>query len=264
MTLAPVTRLALPCIMSVEPLDPALYARPPILTLESGISLGRALVAACPEGVSEGIKKAATKLDAATHKAEAALAVRQRALGAISEEDSRLIDQAGDASWGALRMRLLGYAALPATEYPDSTRAAELVLILFGDEGLSFLKETYPVQWATADTILKRIDEDKLAADIDRVAGPQFLENIKKRHATYGAMVQRVLVKAQGADVDRGEEARALGSAIVSYATKLCAYAEPDEPEAMAVARAALTPIDKYREAQTKRNIFKNHTEAKP
>jgi hypothetical protein len=220
------------------------------MTLESGIALARALVVACPQSMSARIHKAAKKLADATDKAQSGLAVRQKALGAVSDEDRRLIDQAGDASWGALRSRLSAYAMLPADEYTDAPIAAKLVTVLFADDGLSFLKETYPTQWTTADTILKRIDADSLHTDINRIAGPEFLDNIKKRHAKYGAMVQNILVKTQ-VNVDLSAELRALGQAIVTYATKVCAHVEDDDPKSIAEARTALHPIDAHRDANT-------------
>jgi hypothetical protein len=86
--------------------------------------------------------------------------------------------------------------------------------------------------------------------DIDRIAGPAFLDNIKKRHAKYGAMVQGMLIKAQAAQVDLAAEIRALSHAIVTYATKVCAHVDDDNPTSIAEARAALSPIDAHREAR--------------
>ncbi len=235
--------------MTMDTFEPSNYTSPPRMTLEGGIALGRALVVACPPKMPARIHKAAQKLAAATDKAQEKLAARQKALGAISDEDTRLIDQAGDASWSALRARVNAYAMLPVDEYPDAKRATELVTILFGDQGLSFLLETYPVQWTTADTILKRIDAEGLAADIDRIAGSDFLANARKRHAKYGAMVTNMLIKAEVSQIDLSAEIRTLGNAIVAYATKVCAHVEEDDLDTVTLARGALRPIDAHREA---------------
>lgn len=239
--------------MDIVPIDPSQYARPPVINLENGIALCRALVDACPKSMPASVKKAAKKLADMTDKAQAALALRQKALGKVSDEDVRFVDQAGDSSWGALRTRLLGYAELPVSEYPDAKRARELVTILFAADGLSFLKETYPVQWSTADTILKRIDEDTLGKDIDRIAGKEFLENVRKRHASYGAMVKGLLAREAAAGVNLSEQVRTLGRAIVEYATKVCASADDDDAESITTARAALRPLDAFREANARR-----------
>jgi hypothetical protein len=234
------------------------------MTLEAGIALARALVDACPKTMPASVKKAAKKLSDAADKARDGLAARQKALGKISDEDVRLIDQAGDSSWGALRTRLLGYSTLPGTEYPDAMRAGELVIQLFGEDGLSFLKETYPVQWSTADTILHRIDSDGLREDIDRIAGKEFLDNVRKRHAAYGAMVKRLMIKESAAAVNLSDEVRALGRAIVAYATQVCAHADDDAPDTIEQARAAVRPLDMFREASAKRSSSDTSTQAPP
>ncbi len=240
--------------MEQELFDPSIYVRPPVMSLEGGIALCRSLIDACPTSMPKSVKSGAQKLGRAADRAQTALALRQKALGTISDEDARVIDQLGDSSWGSLRGRLVSYSVLPVGEYPDAARAGELVTILFHTDGLNFLKEAYPVQWTTADTILKRIDEEGLQPDIDRIAGKEFLENVRKRHQHYGAMVKGLLTRSQGENVNLSEEIRALGSAIVSYATKVCATVDEDEPATIVAARAALRPLDLFREANARRS----------
>ena len=112
--------------MSTEIFDPAPYSNAPRMSLESGIALARALVAACPKTMPARIHKAAQKLAQHTDNAQAKLALRQTALGSISEEDKRLVDQAGDGTWGAHRGRHLAYSMLPAAEYPDAKLPGKL------------------------------------------------------------------------------------------------------------------------------------------
>ncbi|MRG91557.1 hypothetical protein [Polyangium spumosum] len=239
--------------MSHAPPDPTLYVRAPVMSAEAGITLSRALFAACVQSFSPAIQKAAAKVNVAADKAQSALALRQKALGKVSDDTARLVDQAGDSSWSALRLRLLGAAELPGATYPDAKRAAELVTILFGPEGLSFLKETYPVQWSTADTILKRIDEEGLEKDIDRIAGKIYLDNIRAQHEQYGGMVQGILLREQAEGVNLNDHVRAMGRAIVDYATKVCASVDEDDPSSISAARSALRPLDAYREAAARR-----------
>lgn len=240
--------------MSTDSLDPALYARAPVITVESGIALCRTLADACPKTMPAGVKKAAKRLTQTADEAQGALALRQKALGRLSEEDVRLLDQAADASWNALRGRLLAYAELPAADYPSARRAADLVTILFGPNGLSFLKDTYPEQWSTADTILKRIDEDSLEVDIDTIAGQEFLQNIRKQHAAYAAMVKAMLQRDGGDTGNLTDHVRALGKAIVNYASKVIGTQDEDDTATIDLARAALRPLDTYREAQQRRS----------
>lgn len=115
--------------------------------------------------------------------------LRQRSAGEEGES-TRAVDSDADASWSALRMRLEAYALLPASDFAMAPRAEALLGILFGDGGLAFLRERYPVQFTLADTILKRIDEDGLQAEIDALAGPEFLQNIRTQHKRYDGMVK--------------------------------------------------------------------------
>jgi hypothetical protein len=91
---------------------------------------------------------------------------------------------------------------------------------------------------------------DSLNTDINRIAGTEFLDNVKKRHAKYGVMVQNILIKTQQA-VDLGAELRALSHAIITYAMKVCAHLDDDDPKSIADARTALQPIDAHRETNT-------------
>jgi hypothetical protein len=234
--------------------DTSLYTVAPRMTLESGLALARALVIACPQNAPARIRKAAQKLGNAADKAQDKLALRQKTLGTVSEDDRRLIDQAGDTSWSTLRTRLYAYAQLPADEYPDAKRAAEINTLLFADNGLSFLTESYPVQWATADTILKRIIDESLEDDINRIAGVEFLTNVRKRHQKYGAMVQQWHLKSELDQVDLSAEIRALGQAIVHYATNVCAEVDEDDMKSVTQARTTLHPIDVHREANSKKS----------
>ena len=112
------------------------------------------------------------------------------------------------------------------------------------------------MQWATADTILLRVDKEKLHGDIDRIAGKEFLENIRKRHTSYGSMVQRLLARDSSATVNLSDEVRLLGRAIVAYATQVCAFAteHDDDEAALIAAETALRPLDVFRELSAERS----------
>ncbi|MBK9262629.1 MAG: hypothetical protein IPM54_22845 [Polyangiaceae bacterium] len=242
--------------------DPSLYSRAPVITVEAGIALCRTLAAAKPKSPPNAVKKAATKLVIVADAAQNALAVRQKEVASISDENAREVDQSGDGSWGALRMRVEACSMLPPSN-PDAKRANELLAILFGPEGLSFLKLTYAEQWATADTILKRIDEDGLQKDIDHIAGPAYLAHVRQQHTAYGAMVQSLMRRDDATNVNLNDHVRTMGRAIVDYATKVLAMLDEEEPESITTVRDALRPLDAYREANARRNS-KAATPAEP
>lgn len=233
--------------MSQTPPDPSLYVRPPVMTLAGGITLCRVVVDACPTTMPAFVKKAAMRLREVAESAQVAHTARKKALAKGGEEDARAVDKAGDHSWGALRGRLQMYALLPEATYPDAKRAAEIVSSLFGESGLSFLTETYPEQHAIAESILRRIDTESLASDIDRLAGPEFLANVRAQHVVYGNMVAAMLKRENALSEDLSEHVQAMGQGLVMYATKVLASVDPDKPATIKAAYAALRPIDVFR-----------------
>lgn len=237
----------------VESFDPANYTRAPIITLESGISLARALSDGCPAGMPTPIKKAAARLGQVATAAESAAAARQREQNTPSEDDSRTLDLSTDGAWGGLRLRLLGYASLPDSVTPKAARARGMVQTLFGKEGLTFLSSAYPVQLTTMGAILLRIQDDKLGKEIDELCGPEFLPCLRDLQQRYQQMVSGQLQRSSTSSDDLREHVRALSRAIVLYATKACATAEEDDTTTIERILTALRPLDAYREATSRR-----------
>ncbi len=239
--------------MALDTPDPAVYSRPPKMTIEGGMTLCRVLADASPASMPAAVKKAAKRLFEVAEAAQFAYTLRRKTLGKTSPDDARPVDRNADNSWGALRSRLQAYAMLPREAYPDAQRAVEILFSLFGEAGLSFLTESYPEQYAIADSVIRRIDSEGLAADIDRLAGREFLENVRTQHTAYGKMVQSVLQREDALTDDLSDHVRAMGQEIVDYATKVLASIDRNKPATVTAARTALRPIDAFREATQRR-----------
>lgn len=232
--------------MDTPPFEPWLYTRAQNITLASGIVLARALVAACPDIMPPPVKKAVKHLAKVAANAEKAWADRQRDLGVVPDASSRALDQEADGAWGNLRDRLVAYAGLPRGLFPRSARAQELVDSIFGVTGLVFLRDTYVLQWSAMSMLLKRIDDEGLAADVDKLAGPEFLQHIRNVHPRYEAMVQTSLQRETG-QTNLLEHVRLIQRAVVSYATRVCGTVEEDDDTTAETARDALAAIEKMR-----------------
>ncbi|MBK9262792.1 MAG: hypothetical protein IPM54_23685 [Polyangiaceae bacterium] len=241
--------------MSLDAPDPALYVHAPQMTVEGGITLCRVVADACPNSMHASVKKAARRVTEVAEAAQFAYTMRRKAMGKVTTDDARPIDRVADTSWGALRSRLHAYSLLPRETYPDAIRAGEILATLFGEAGLSFLTESYPEQYAIADSVIRRIDDENMAADIDRIAGKEFLENVRTQHTAYGKMVQAMLQREETITEDLSEHVRAMGQALVYYATKVVASVEHDKPATIAAARSALRPIDAFRAATERRTV---------
>lgn len=239
--------------MSATTFDPSQYTRSPILTMASGITLCGALVDACPDDAPAGVKKASKKLAKVADGARAAWSARKQKLAKVSDASAQLLDQEADWSWSALRMRLQAYALLPVDRYPLAPRAGELVVLLFGDEGLDFLKSAYPEQSASMASVLDRIDGEKLAKEIEGLAGKEFVAQVRHVQPRYDAMVKAMLQRDETTGENLLDQVRAMQGAIVMYATKVAATADEDDLDSIEVVRAALRAIDNHRVALGRR-----------
>jgi hypothetical protein len=210
------------------PFDPSPYVHAPIITVSSGVTLAHALVDACPKTAPANVKKAAKHLKSTADKARDDLAERNRALGAFSDEDSRVLDNEADRAWGGFRMRLQAMAMLSVDRFPKAKRAAELDALLFAG-GTEFLKAEYDSQSASMAAILKRIDDDGLRKDLDALAGPEFLQAIRDVQPRYETMVSERLRRDKAAGQNLSETTRGLQAAIVNYAGKLIGTIEHDD-----------------------------------
>jgi hypothetical protein len=89
--------------------------------------------------------------------------------------------------------------------------------------------------------------------DIDAIAGPEFLQQIRDVMPRYQAMVNGKLRRDSTSGQNLSEHVRALQAAIVEYATKIAAMVDDDEPESIRMAQSALRPIEAHREAAGER-----------
>jgi hypothetical protein len=200
--------------------DPTPYVHAPVITVATGATLALSLVDACPKTAPANVKKAAKHLKATAEKARADLAERNRVLGVFTDEDSRVLDNEADRAWGALRMRLQAMAMLSPERFPKTKRAAELDTVLFVD-GLEFLKAEYKSQSTSMAVLLKRIDDDHLEADVNAIAGPDFLKAIRDVQPRYEAMVSERLRRDNATGQNLSATVRGLQAAIVNYASKM-------------------------------------------
>jgi hypothetical protein len=235
--------------------DASQYVRAPVLNIASAIALGEALLARRRKDrdATAAEKKAARQLKRATAAAQEVWTERQRiesALPRLSGEQKRALDASTDQGWGALRMNLESHALLPAERSKKSGPAKELLHLLFKD-GLGFLTWPHAEQQVAMGLLLKRIDEEGLAARIDAVCGPELLANIRANQALYTAMVQAG--SGPGSDVSLGEMTRGISDAVVDYAVSVCATVDRKDPDTVKEARELLRPIDELREQQLAR-----------
>jgi hypothetical protein len=244
-----------------DELDPSLYVRPPRIDVPAGIALGHQLLAAAPETMPQQPTAALNELRAAVTDLEGRWAQRDLAPRA---EDPRPIDLAADNAWSCLVVRLEGAASLPPDIYPIALRARELLQLLFPDR-LAFTQLHYPSQWAEAQKRLNNIQTHSLAIDIDHIAGPEYLAEVRRTHERYGEIVGTSQAKGAPTTLpELAEPLRRLGRAIAGYGIQMVAlYFSGDEPTRARV-RRALHPLDHYRAAARRNQANNTNDPPKP
>jgi hypothetical protein len=228
--------------------DLSTYVRAPIMDVPTGVALGVSLISALPKDAPPAVKASAKKLRASLVALQAAWGV---AAAPAPPVNRRAADSAADISWGCLEDRLSAYSRLPVSEYPNAARAAEIHLTLF-PAGLDFLTLPYKAQWAEAERRLKLIADKGYENDIDLLAGPEFLAEIKRTHTIYGKALGVTHAEDLPAEIRLLEPLRELGQAVVDYSLQLLAYASA-EPKRAAAVRKALKPIDDHRADSARR-----------
>jgi hypothetical protein len=234
--------------MSSEPLDPTLYVRQPVVDLRGAVALSVALLSAVPPQSPPNVKDSALRLRTCVLALQSAWAESERVEKAPLK---RPVDLAADTSWKALDGRLASYARLPAERYPKALRAQVLRDTLF-PAGLSFLRLDYKLQWAEAEKILQRIEQETLAPEIDDLAGPEFLSEVRLAHTAYGAVLGITSPAPETLQVKLQDPLREVTRAIANYGLQVVAAANAD-PGWLVAARAALRPIDEARAAAARR-----------
>ncbi len=231
-----------------EDFDPTPYVRPPILDVPSGVALGVALLAAVPKPRPDNVDKAAKKLRKDT--------LALQAVWAKSDEsprvtDKRKADMRIDNAWGILLDRLESYASLPVEDFPKAARARELLDSIAPDR--EFLKLPYGAEWAESDKRLTKITDKGLAADVDALAGPEFLVELRRSHEAYGIAIGVTKSSAVPTAVNLAEPLRTLSRSIARYGVAVAGMVD-DSPETLAIVRKALRPLDDYRVGQARRS----------
>lgn len=229
-------------------IDASVYVRAPQADVPATVALGVSLISAVPKGAPAPVKAAAKKLRSSVVELQKAWGTPPAAPPQVTK---RAADAATDSAWGAMEARLSGYARLPVSRYPKAARALEIHGALF-PTGLDFLAKAFKTQWAEEEKRLGLIDDKEYAADIDLLAGSEFLAEVRRAHKAYGKALAITQAEDPSPEATVLEPLRAVGRAVVDHALQLLAWASAD-PKAEASVRSALKPIDDLRATSARR-----------
>jgi hypothetical protein len=215
--------------------DPHLYIELPVLDSPGTLALARALIERAslplPTSVTSDIDPLLRRLI----QAESELAQAAKRGEASSQRELRQpADLALDTAWTALYERLRAYAILPAELLTEARQAQQLLRTLFPD-ALAFLRLPYEAEWAQSESRLRTIEQLRLTADVERLAGAEFLAEVRRTHELYGRVLglprPREPLPEPELPLDSAtlRELRfALARAIARYALRIVAIFEQD------------------------------------
>jgi hypothetical protein len=243
--------------------DASRYQAVPILTLQSTITLSKALQAATPKNAPARVLTLATLLKNTTAEAEAAMIIRLREDNQGAATTDILFDGTVDSLWSLLRDRLAGWTVYgrSALDFLDedpsapievditklrgkAARAEDIGARLFGIEGLKFLLRPFIEQSQLMANVLGLIDADKLEADVLELTGPELLPLLRHCQRRYEAMVQSRAMREGGSSTDLRLHRTNLRRYIARYATAVLNMLDETDPEhTLEIVETALMPM---------------------
>lgn len=185
--------------------DPYLYLDPPVLDASGLLALGQALLDAAPISGHPSLHGPLRRLRQACDDLQGALRQVREAPPPPPPprpESRQPADFALDNAWTALYDRLRAYAMLPESEVPKVKRAQELLRLLFPD-ALGFLRLPYEAEWTESDRRLRSVEKLSLLPDLDAIAGPEFLVEVRRTHEIYSRAIGRRSDAAASSDGER-------------------------------------------------------------
>ena len=165
--------------------------------------------------------------------------------------DRRKPDVRIDTAWAGLLDRLESYSRLPVAQNPRAPRARELCDIISPNDR-EWLKAPYEVEWAESNKRLGWIESQDLTKDVNELAGPELLTEVKAAHAEYGIALGVTAPAPEVLELKLAAPLQSLARSIGEYTLAVVTMAG-DDAASIAVARKALRPIDDYREGQARR-----------
>ena len=256
--------------VTFETFDPTPYQRAPRLNILKSLALGRALLLATPEDPPETVSRTATDLESMLDEADEAVDKRRQESVPVDVAAEVSFDGCTDGLWGVLRNRLEALSgfehdglarvaeghgkrspvALAVAAAKDkAARARKLSTKLFGTDGLAFTRTQYPEQAQAMASILRVIDKEDLAAEIDALTGPETLILLRACQPHYESMVEARLTRDGRKSDDLGRVRGKVMRAVARYTNAVLTMLDERKPETLELVLTALRPLEALRAA---------------
>lgn len=197
---------------------------------------------------SRSVARALRKLRGAAVDLQTELKVR----GRTRPESLKPLDAAFDNGWTALRDRLECWTRVHGKSFERLRAKAEQLIASYFPDGVEFVKLAYEGEWVYSQQILERFEEEGAIPDIERLAGAEYLANVREQHAFLGAALG-LSGKREAEEVASttgvADRVTALATAIADYTRRLAGEVETEDAASVAAFQKAVKPLDDHRAA---------------
>ncbi|KIG14864.1 hypothetical protein DB30_06246 [Enhygromyxa salina] len=247
-------------------LDRARYFFVPRTTGRRQLALARLLHKRKPKHASPDLEQSAKVMGSAIKTITQAYVDRHIETSGSSPAEEAELDRVVDLLWVALYERLGhwevferdGVRRLAANQQPDgfdyasAADEAKLARVvrerLLGTSGVEFTRLSYLEQGEYMLTLWSVIEQGEYGEALSNWIGPDFYEALRDSQSHYEAMIEKRSARERGSSVNLRELGLDLQRTIQNYLIALLAMIRDDDPENIAMIRAALRPIDAVRE----------------
>ncbi len=238
-------------------IDHSAYDTAPVTDLAGAISLVDILVKTITDNHPDALVDHRAYMAEKSQDAQDAIVAQQKAAHESAGAANQAVDLSADRSFSALLQRLRAALLLPP-DHAHPALAEKIIDRVFGSDGLEFLRLPYASQLTQMRVRMVPVDGDAegkgkeagLAENIDAVAGPAYLANVRHQITRYDAMVHS---KSTTAIVSESllPHLHTLRTAITHFATIVIGTIRLGKPETLAAAQLLLAPIDNARAASS-------------
>jgi hypothetical protein len=227
----------------------------PVLDVSSAITLGGEMLTAVKSAekthkLPKAIKKSLVTVNDRHQSLRAASA--ERLSGAQATDGARTVraDRRLDTAWNAVLTWLSGWSKLPETA-PQAAIARHIIDTIFAD-GLKFLLLAYKQEWAESDTRLLHMGNEKLDADIVKLGGAPFMDELRAAHLEYGeALGITATPDAPNTGANLRDALNAFLLALRTYVVRVSAHVDEEEAGSADLATLLLAPLTRWESSRT-------------
>lgn len=223
------------------PFVPGQYLSQIRIDARGAVVVAGQLAVSAPSDLSERSRQALAKVGTSATRTKAVLKRRTR-----TPKGMRPVLAAFDTAWSVLNTRLGSLGRLPPEAGDMPARARRLTAALLPD-GLSSLQADAESKYVESERMLGVVEEQHLEGELESVAGPGILAEVRRSHAALGEALGLGAAPVPFRPTELSEVLAELLAAISYYALQVTAETDPQSATSVERMHTALAPIERAR-----------------